>query len=96
MSECLLVQKLKRISTGRIATDPVLKNIAAAALGIVDDIRESRISEVNINYLVALLPALYEQDDTGRLCRDIEAGKPDCLICAAIETRLASGIGSAT
>jgi hypothetical protein len=96
MSECLVVQNLKRISQGRIATDPVLKNIAAATIGIVDDIRESKLSEENINYLVALLPALYEQDDTGLLRRDIEAGKPDCLICAAIETRLASGISSAT
>lgn len=96
MSKCVVVQHLKRISRGGIATDPVLKNIATAALGIVDDIRESRISEENIKYLVDLLPALYEQDDTGLLRRDIEAGKPDCLICTAIETRLASGIGSAT
>ena len=96
MSECLLVQHLKRISQGRIATASGLENVAAAAIGIVEDIRESNISDVNISYLVDLLPAHYEQDNTDLLHRHIDTDKPDCLICEAIETRLARGIGSAT
>ena len=71
----------------------MVTNIALAAIGIVDDIRETKISERNINYLVDLLPALYEQDDTDLLRRHLDTDKPDCLICAAIEARLASGAG---
>lgn len=92
MSECVLIQHLKRI----IGIDPELKNIAGPLLAIVHDIRESKISGSNINYLVDLLPAIYELDDTDLLRRHLETGKPDCLICAAVETRLASGTSLAT
>ena len=101
MAECSLVQHLKRISKGRVATDPVMTNIAVAiriavsAIRIVDDIRESRISEKNINYLVDLLPAIYELDDPDLLRIHLEIDDPDCLICAAIKTRLAHDTGSA-
>ena len=95
MAECSLVQHLKRISKGRVATDPVMTNIAVSAIRIVDDIRESRISEKNINYLVDLLPAIYDLDDPDLLRIHLEIDDPDCLICAAIKTRLAHDTGSA-
>lgn len=95
MAECSLVQHLKRISKGRVATDPVMTNIAVSAIRIVDDIRESRISEKNINYLVDLLPAIYELDDPDLLRIHLEIDDPDCLICAAIKTRIAHDTGSA-
>ena len=91
MPECLLVQHLRRISQRKIATDSMVTNISLAAIGIVDDIRETKISERNINYLVDLFPAIYERDDTDLLRRHLETSEADCLICAAIKTRLANG-----
>ncbi len=91
MTDCLTVQHLKRINTSKIATDPLLLSIAASVIGLIEDIKETKISQASINYLVDLLPSLYEEDGTGLLMMHLTTNKPDCFICEAIADRLSGG-----
>ena len=96
MTECQTVHHLMRISKSRTGTDPLLQSIATNVLDIIEDIKKSKISKESIDYLVELLPSVYEEDGTGLLMRHLSTSKPDCSICEAIEARILGGTSSET
>ena len=91
MVECATIQHLKGILKSKNAADPLVQNIAATVLRIIEDIEESKVTEQSIDYLVQLLPPVYEGSDTDLLVQHLTTSKPDCPICEALALRLLGG-----
>lgn len=84
---CNTIRRLKDLATAPSGSDPTLAGVAAAALGIINDVSGSAMTRQDIGYLHDLVDAIYrerKEEILDHLLHDA----PDCRICAALSLRI--------
>lgn len=92
---CSTVDTLQRIAAA--SRDPHLARAAAAALGIIEDVRHTPLTPTDVECLHQLVEAIHRDGRLGILDH-LHDDAPDCQVCAAlllkiseIERRSAAG-----
>lgn len=84
-SECTTIQYLQRLS----APATPLAEAASASLNIISDVREFKMTALDIACLHDLVDAIISEGHE-RLLAHLLEGMPDCDICAALAQRMAA------
>lgn len=88
--ECVTIGYLKQVAT---TDEPMhsenLAGVAASALRIIADVREYRMTGMDVECLQWLVDSIFQQGH-GALLSHLRDGAPDCEICAALAARMNS------
>jgi hypothetical protein len=84
-SECVTIQYLKKLSSLDDPND--LQTVAASTLKIISDVREFRMTEIDVEYLHQLVDSIIKEGHD-ILLSHLREGSADCEICAALAARL--------
>ena len=88
-SECNTIRYLKRLSAPDASVDQGVGAIAASTLKIIEDARESSMTNQDLDYLHILVDCICLEGHE-ILAAHLRDGVPDCDICAALVKHMES------
>lgn len=85
--DCESVRYLNALMLRRSSIECGLDSAARSALNIISDIRESSMSDFDLEFLTDLIGAI-SVEGHGALLLEIQLCAPECPLCAALAKRL--------
>lgn len=85
--DCQAVRYLNALVLRRSSIERGLDSAARSAINIISDIRESSMSDFNMEFLTDLVGAI-SAEGHGALLLEIQLCAPECRLCAMLTSRL--------